>query len=310
MKQRLESAVILAGSSNPALSEEIGYETSLGLSHIDVSRFSDGEVNVRIGTEVLNKDVFIVQSAAPPINDSLFETLLIVAAARRSGARTVTVVAPSLPYSQDTGLATSFGHLIRHGVIEPPRGTSVDREEMSADGVIGEGDDDAGADYVDNRKRVADRARAEARNVVSIAEGIEAQEQEGRFKATEIAVDVAAPLSAADVARLLVEAGVDRVISVDVAPPGTGQFEGFFPPSVSIESLRSARIFVEQLARLKLERPVVIAPNEECIQLAADVRHGLQLRTKGEAALCSPPPPRPLRSYLTHEYHLLAFCAL
>jgi hypothetical protein len=29
---------------------------------------------------------------------------------------------------------------------------------------------------------------------------------------------------------------------------------------------------------MRLQAPVVVAPNEECIQLAADVRHGLQVR--------------------------------
>jgi hypothetical protein len=43
-----------------------------------------------------------------------------------------------------------------------------------------------------------------------------------------------------------------------------------------VESLRASGVLVDFLAKLKLARPTVVAPNEECIQLAMDVRTGLQ----------------------------------
>ena len=58
-------------------------ESGLALARVDVGRFADGEVGVRILDEVRGRDVFVIQAAAPPINDSLVEALLIVAAARR-----------------------------------------------------------------------------------------------------------------------------------------------------------------------------------------------------------------------------------
>ena len=93
------------------------------------------------------------------------------------------------------------------------------------------------------------------------------------------------PINFAHVADMLVAAGVDRVISVDLSPPGTGQVEGFFPPQVPVENLSSTRIAVEQLTRLKLQRPTVVAPNEDCIQLASNVRNGLQSRLGTEVGL-------------------------
>ncbi len=54
--------------------------------------------------------------------------------------------------------------------------------------------------------------------------------------------------------------------------------QGFFPPNIPVESLRATGIAVDFISRLKLRNPVVVAPNESCIQLAHDMRSGLQRR--------------------------------
>ncbi len=46
-----------------------------------------------------------------------------------------------------------------------------------------------------------------------------------------------------------------------------------------VESLRSTSIGVEHLARMGLRAPVIVAPNEACIQLAHDLRAGLASKT-------------------------------
>jgi len=86
---------------------------------------------------------------------------------------------------------------------------------------------------------------------------------------------------------MLEAVGVDRVISVELQPPGQGQIEGFFPPQVPVENLRAASIAVDHISRLKLRDPVVVAPNESCIQLAHDLRAGLQLKTGRDVGLAA-----------------------
>lgn len=90
------------------------------------------------------------------------------------------------------------------------------------------------------------------------------------------------PISAADVAILLQTMGADRIITVDMRLPGQGQSEGFF--AIPVENVRSTRLAIEHVARLKpkLANTVVVAPNEMCIQLAHDFQRGLARRT-GEA---------------------------
>lgn len=77
--------------------------------------------------------------------------------------------------------------------------------------------------------------------------------------------------------------GVDRVISVDLQPPGHGQIEGFFDSSVPVENVRSTRVAIDWLASMNLHRPVVVAPNEACVHLAADFRNGLDRASQKEA---------------------------
>jgi hypothetical protein len=71
-----EEMKIFSGSASQALTKGICdhllRETGQGGS----GPFSDGEVRVQIGENVRGKDVFIVNSTSPPINDNLMELLI------------------------------------------------------------------------------------------------------------------------------------------------------------------------------------------------------------------------------------------
>ena len=49
----------------------------MGLSPCVVNKFSNQEINVRIGESVREEDVFIIQSGCGDINDSLMELLIL-----------------------------------------------------------------------------------------------------------------------------------------------------------------------------------------------------------------------------------------
>jgi len=65
-----------------------------------VERFPDGEINVRLEEPVRGREVFLVQSTCPPVNDSLFELLCLADACRRSSALSVTAVVPYFGYAR------------------------------------------------------------------------------------------------------------------------------------------------------------------------------------------------------------------
>lgn len=102
---------IISGSSNRALSEKIAKELGRKLSNVEIKHFSDGEISIVINESMRGKDVFILQSCAPAVNDSVMELLLAVAAARRCGAMTVTAVIPFFGYRLNRrGLPISTTH--------------------------------------------------------------------------------------------------------------------------------------------------------------------------------------------------------
>jgi len=65
-----------------------------------VGTFSDGEVKVQISENIRGKDVFIINSTAPPINRNLMELLILIDAAKRASASRVTAVLPYFGYAR------------------------------------------------------------------------------------------------------------------------------------------------------------------------------------------------------------------
>lgn len=94
------SSVIFSGNSNPELAKSIAKYLKVKLGDIVVNRFSEGEVRVKINENVRGRDVFIVQSTCPPVNDNLVELLIMIDAMTRASAARVTAVIPYFGYAR------------------------------------------------------------------------------------------------------------------------------------------------------------------------------------------------------------------
>ena len=90
---------IFSGKSNKLIAQEIAQFLSLPLGKVDLDTFSDGELRVAFKENIRGEDVFLVQSTNPPA-ESLMELLLMLDAAKRASARTVTAVIPYFGYSR------------------------------------------------------------------------------------------------------------------------------------------------------------------------------------------------------------------
>jgi ribose-phosphate pyrophosphokinase len=100
MSVDLPTLRVFSGNANPELSAKIAHHLSLPLGKLLISRFSDGEIRVKIEESVRGMDVFIVQPTCAPANDSLMELLILVDAFRRASAKRITLVVPYYGYSR------------------------------------------------------------------------------------------------------------------------------------------------------------------------------------------------------------------
>lgn len=90
---------IFSGRSNPKLAQEISVELDIPLGPRTIKNFSDGEIYIKFEENIRNEDVFIIQSTNPPA-ENIIELLLMLDAARRASARSVTAVIPYYGYAR------------------------------------------------------------------------------------------------------------------------------------------------------------------------------------------------------------------
>ena len=91
---------IITGNANTKLAQEIAEHCFATLVPASVSTFADGESSVEFLENIRGEDVFIVQSTATPVNDSLMELLIMIDAARRSSSSRITAVIPYFGYAR------------------------------------------------------------------------------------------------------------------------------------------------------------------------------------------------------------------
>jgi ribose-phosphate pyrophosphokinase len=96
----LDKLQVFTGNANLELAKRVCARLELPLGEAVVSRFPDGEIDVKIKEDVRNRDVFILQPTCPPVNDSLMELLLLVDTVRRASASRVTAVIPYFGYAR------------------------------------------------------------------------------------------------------------------------------------------------------------------------------------------------------------------
>jgi ribose-phosphate pyrophosphokinase len=91
---------LIAGNANPELAVEISKELGIPLTDGGITRFSDGEIDVKIQDSMRGHDVFVIQPTCHPVNENLMELFIMLDALRRASAGRVTAVIPYYGYAR------------------------------------------------------------------------------------------------------------------------------------------------------------------------------------------------------------------
>lgn len=172
---------ILAGTAHQDLAKQIAGVAGTDLCGVEIRKFPDGEVFVKITENIRGDDVFIIQPTSFPPNDNLMELLIMVDAAKRASAKRITAVLPYYGYARQ------------------------DRKDQP---------------------RV--------------------------------------PITAKLVANLLVAAGINRILTMDLHAQ---QIQGFF--DIPVDHLYAAPVIVKYLREKTPDNLVVVAPDTGGMKLAA-----------------------------------------
>ncbi len=176
----MNNCLIFTGNANKPLAEKICHFLNKQLGQIEVSRFNDGEISVKIEENVRGKDVFIIQPTCSPVNENIMELLVMLDAFRRASPRRITAVIPYYGYARQ------------------------DRKD---------------------RPRV--------------------------------------PITAKLIANLLVAAGAQRVLTMDLHAP---QIQGFF--DIPVDHLFAAPVIISYLRSKNMKNPVIVAPDVGSVKMA------------------------------------------
>ncbi len=171
---------VFSGNAHPQLAAKIADYIGAPLGNVDIRRFPDGEIFVKICDNIRGKDVFVVQPLCHSPNEMIMELLIMVDAMKRASAERITAVLPYYGYARQ------------------------DRKDQP---------------------RV--------------------------------------PITAKLVANLLVAAGVNRVLTLDLHAQ---QIQGFF--DIPLDHLYASPVIVKYLKEKKLRNPVVVSPDTGGLKMA------------------------------------------
>lgn len=99
--QRDEDAILLfAGTGSSRLTSRIAAALGVAVAPGETLRFSEGNLFVRVLTNVRGRRTYVVQTTAFPANDTFMELLFWIDALKRASAASVTAVVPYFSYAK------------------------------------------------------------------------------------------------------------------------------------------------------------------------------------------------------------------
>ncbi|MBR58929.1 MAG: ribose-phosphate pyrophosphokinase, partial [Myxococcales bacterium] len=94
------SLKLIAGRSHPDFAQAIASHLDIPLTPTDFVRFSNENLMIQIMENVRGDDVYVVQTASPPVSEGIIELLITIDALKSASAGRVTAVVPYFPYAR------------------------------------------------------------------------------------------------------------------------------------------------------------------------------------------------------------------
>jgi len=91
---------VISGTANRSLAAEVAKNLKIKLTPVDIHRFNDGEIYVRILESVRGSDIYVIQPTSPDANLNLMELLITIDALKRSSPQRITAVIPYFGYAR------------------------------------------------------------------------------------------------------------------------------------------------------------------------------------------------------------------
>jgi ribose-phosphate pyrophosphokinase len=93
---------LISGRAHPKLAAEISEYLGIKLCDVQLGNFANGEISIRFNESLRGNDVFIIQThgSLGLTHSAIFEQLLMIDAAKRASARSITAVCPLLSYAR------------------------------------------------------------------------------------------------------------------------------------------------------------------------------------------------------------------
>ncbi len=103
-KKRMQ---IFSGRGHRVLAREVADHLGMQLGDVDIHEFASGELYCRYRENIRGSDVFVFQPHSRPVNDRIWEQLVLIDAAKRASAKRIIAVCPFYGYARQDRKARS-----------------------------------------------------------------------------------------------------------------------------------------------------------------------------------------------------------
>ena len=100
MLRRDETPMVFSGRAHSSLATDISEYLGIPKGECNVFKFSNDNTFVQFQENIRQRDVFLIQPFAYPVNDHIMELLIMIDAAKRASAGRITAVTPYYAYGR------------------------------------------------------------------------------------------------------------------------------------------------------------------------------------------------------------------